>query len=128
MVTPFIPIACNGVVVSEEEDIEQVAAVLADATTRRILTEASQEPMTATTLSERCSVSEPTIYRRLEDLRACNLLVEETQPDPDAGHHRTVYTTNLDRLTVDLENGELTVRVERREDPADRFTRLIEEI
>lgn len=127
MLIPFIPVAGNGDTVSEEE-IERVAAVLADATARQILTEASQEPMSATTLSDRCSVSEPTIYRRLEDLRACDLLVEQTKPDPEAGHHRTVYATNLDRLTIELDDGELSLQVDRREDPADRFTRLIEEI
>ncbi len=112
--------------VSEDDDIERLAGVLEDATARTILTKASQEPMSATTLSEHCGVSEPTIYRRLEDLRECNLLIERTQLDPEGGHHRTMYTTNLERITVELQDGELDLQVERREDPADRFTRLIE--
>lgn len=82
--------------------------------------------MSATTLSERCDVSEPTIYRRLEVLRECELLIERTQLDPDRGHHRTMYATNFERLIVELQNGQLELQVDRREDPADRFTRLIE--
>ncbi|MFC4437599.1 MULTISPECIES: ArsR family transcriptional regulator [Natrialbaceae] len=82
--------------------------------------------MSATTLSERCGVSEPTIYRRLEDLRECDLLIERTKLDTDGGHHRTMYATNFERLTVELRDGQLVLEVDRREDPADRFTRLIE--
>lgn len=113
---------------SEEEEIERLAAVLEDPTARTILTETSREPMSATTLSELCGVSEPTVYRRLEDLRECDLLVERTNLDPDRGHHRTMYATNFERLTVELREGRLELRVKRREDPADRFTRLIEGI
>ncbi|MFC3959549.1 winged helix-turn-helix domain-containing protein [Halovivax cerinus] len=111
---------------SEEDRIEAVGAVLADPTARHILVETSQEPMTASTLSDRCAVSEPTVYRRLERLRECDLLVEQTRPDPEHGHHRTVYATDLDRLTVTLRDGTLALQVDRREDPSDRFTRLIE--
>lgn len=111
---------------SEECKIERIAAVLEDSTARTILTETSQEPMSATTLSKRCNVSEPTVYRRLEDLRACGVLLEQTEIDPDGGHHRTIYSTNVERITVELEDGELHLQVEHREDMADRFTRLIE--
>ncbi|USZ70894.1 winged helix-turn-helix domain-containing protein [Natronosalvus halobius] len=110
----------------DDADVERLATVLEDPTTRTILTETSQEPLSARTLSERCGVSEPTIYRRLEDLRECDLLVERTKPDPERGHHRTMYSTNFERLTVELRDGHLELRVDRREDPADRFTRLIE--
>lgn len=113
---------------SEDEEIECIAAVLEDPTARTILTETSQEPMSATTLSDRCGVSEPTIYRRVADLRDSDLLVERTKLDPDGGHHRTLYATNFERLTVELQDGQLDVQVDRREDPADRFTRLIEKI
>ncbi|MFP9193934.1 helix-turn-helix domain-containing protein [Natrialbaceae archaeon A-CW1-1] len=111
---------------SEEDEIERLAAVLEDSTARTILTETSQEPMSATTLSERCGVSEPTIYRRLEELRESDLLIERTKLDTDGGHHRTMYATNFERLTVELRDGQLALHVDRREDPADRFTRLIE--
>ena len=111
---------------SGEVDVETIGALLEDPTVRTILTQTSQEPMSATTLSDHCKASKPTVYRRLEDLRECGLLVERTKPDPDRGHHRTVYATNLARITVELEDGGLTLRIDRREDIADRFTRLIE--
>lgn len=109
-----------------ECDAGTIGELLADPTARTILKETSQEPMTARTLSEHCDASRPTVYRRLDDLRECGLLVERTKVDPSDGHHRTVYATNLRRLTVDVDDGTLTVTVERREDLADRFTRLIE--
>lgn len=114
--------------VSEEPDLETVAGLLEDETARVILTATSQEPMSASTLEQRCDASGPTIYRRLERLRECDLVVERTRPDPSGGHHRKVYAATLRRVTVDLRDGELTLSVDRQEDMADRFTRLIEGI
>ena len=113
---------------SDAPDLETVAGLLEDETTRAILTETSQQPMSASTLAERCDASGPTIYRRLERLRDCELVVERTNPDPEAGHHRKVYAPNLRRVTIELRDGSFTVDVERQEDMADRFTRLIEGI
>lgn len=113
---------------SEDADIEAIAALLEDETARTILTETSREPMSATTLAERCDVSKPTVYRRLEDLRRCDLLVETTKPDPSGGHHHTMYSTTLDRIVVEVEDASLTLQIDRRETMADRFTRLIEGI
>ncbi|WP_313694390.1 helix-turn-helix domain-containing protein [Halorarum halobium] len=113
---------------SEEPDIETVAGLLADETARAILTRTSQEPMSASTLKRRCDASGPTIYRRLERLQDCDLIVERTRPDPERGHHRKVYAPNLRTLTVELVGGELRLELDRREDMADRFTRLVEGI
>lgn len=106
--------------------METIGRLLEDPTVRTILTETSQEPMSANALSDRCDASQPTVYRRLEDLRECGLLVERTRPDPDGGHHHAVYATSLERITIDLEADELTLSIDRREDMADRFTRLVE--
>lgn len=111
---------------SEDCDIEAVAALLEDETVRTILTETSEEPMAASTLSDRCGVSEPTIYRRLEDMRECNLVEEQTRPDPSGGHHHQVYTPRLKRVTVELEEGTLEMTVQREQNMADRFTNLVE--
>ncbi|QLG49463.1 winged helix-turn-helix domain-containing protein [Natrinema halophilum] len=111
---------------SEEVDVETIGALLEDPTVRTILTQTSQEPMTANTLSDHCDASKPTVYRRLEDLRECGLLIERTKPDPNRGHHRTVYATNLERITVELGDDGLSLHLDRREDIADRFTKLIE--
>lgn len=111
---------------SDDCDIEDIAALLEDGTVRTILTETSVEPMSVNALSERCEASEPTIYRRLEDLRACDLVDERTRPDPTGGHHHNVYSPRLRRVTVELRDGELRIDVERRADMADRFTDLVE--
>lgn len=111
---------------NEDCDVETLGGLLADATARIILRKTSHEPMSARTLSEHCDASQPTVYRRLDDLRECGLLVERTKLDPDAGHHRTVYATNLQQVVVRLDDGTIDLRIDRREDMADRFTRLIE--
>lgn len=108
--------------------IEIIAGLLEDQTAREILIETSQEPMSANTLKEHCEASGPTIYRRLERLREADLIVEQTHPDPERGHHRQVYTPNLDRITIELENGDLSVQITYQEPMADRFTRLIKEM
>lgn len=113
---------------AEDPDIETVAGLLEDRAVRQILTQTSVEPMSARRLKEHCDASGPTIYRRLERLREADFIVEQTRPDPDGGHHRQVYAPNLDRITVDLEEGTLSMRIERRETMADRFTRLVEEM
>jgi predicted transcriptional regulator len=112
----------------DDPDIETVAGLLEDQAVRAILTETSQEPMSATALKEHCDASGPTIYRRLERLREADFVIEQTRPDPNGGHHRQVYVPNLDRITIDLKEGSLSVDITRRERMADRFTRLVEEM
>jgi len=115
--------------VSGECTTEDIATLLEDRTVRTILTETSIEPMSATTLSERCEVSEPTIYRRLDDLREHNLIEEQTEPDLSGGHHQKVYAPRLERVTITLQEGRLDSQVERRQATmADRFTELVEQI
>lgn len=117
---------------SEQADVAAVAALLDDETARRILLETRTQPMSADTLSDRCGVSESTVYRRIEELQAQDLLVERTQPDED-GHHYQVYVATLDRVVVDVTDEGFEVDLRRRE-PAreegvvDRFTRLVEEM
>jgi predicted transcriptional regulator len=111
---------------SEECDVGTVGSLLGDPTVRTILVRTNRQPMSATTLSDHCEASQPTVYRRLEELRECDLLVERTRPDPKGGHHRTVYATNVRCVTVELEDGRLELSIDRRENMADRFTRLIE--
>lgn len=116
---------------SEECDAADVAALLDDAVARTILTETRETAMSASTLSDRCNVSTPTVYRRLERLRECGLVVEQTRYDPD-GHHHKVYAATVDRVAFDVTPDGLDVAVARREriadGLADEFTRLIEDM
>ena len=107
----------------------EVFALLDDEYARAILTATNTQPMSAKALSEKCDASLPTVYRRAERLTECGLVEERTQLDDD-GHHYSVYEARLDRLTVDLDGGELQVTVEEQptEDVADRFTDMWEDI
>lgn len=113
---------------SEDTDVEAVGTLLADPTARTILVETSQEPMSVNTLEAHCEASEATIYRRLEDLREHDLVAERTRPDVEGGHHRQVYAATPRRITVEVSDGRMECSIERRENMADRFTRLVEEI
>jgi len=113
--------------VSEDPDVGAVAALLEDDTARQILLETRIQPMSAESLSDRCGVSESTIYRRVEDLREQDLIEARTQPDAD-GHHYEVYAATLDRIVVDATDDGFEVEVSRAESMAERFTRLVEEM
>ncbi|APX98453.1 ArsR/SmtB family transcription factor [Natronorubrum daqingense] len=111
---------------SEDTDLSTVLAVLDDEYARKILTHTSIEPMSASTLSERCDASLPTIYRRLDRLEECQLVSEETELAPD-GNHYSVYSANLEHLELTLEDGSFELEITyREEDVADKFTRLWE--
>ncbi|RQG89844.1 ArsR family transcriptional regulator [Natrarchaeobius halalkaliphilus] len=111
---------------SEEIDLSRILAILDDEYARDILTHTSVEPMSASTLSERCDASLPTIYRRLERLEESRLVTEETELAPD-GNHYSVYSANLDRFELSLEEGSFDLELTyREEDVADRFTRMWE--
>lgn len=111
-----------------DPDLETIAGLLADETVREILIQTSVEPMSARTLKEHCDASGPTIYRRLDRLREAAFLDEYTRPDPEGGHHRQVFAPNLDRITIELSDGALSVRIQHKERMADRFARLVEEM
>jgi len=111
--------------VGQSNRLDAIARLLEDDCVQRILTYTNQEPMSAAELTEKCSASRATVYRRLDDLTERDLLAERTAPDED-GHHRTVYVATLDRVVVDLTDDGLEVTVTKRERAADRFTKFIE--
>ena len=73
-------------------------------------------------------MSLPTVYRRIERLETFDLLVERTEIDTTGGHHHSVYEANLEHIGIDLANGDFDVRVRLREDAADRFSRMWQEM
>lgn len=114
--------------VSEECTIDHLGGLLADPAARRILTETRQDAHSAESLSDASGVSKPTVYRRLDELRVCDLMIEETSLDPEAGHHYTEFRTDLDRIVIDLDEDGFGFELERHEPMTDRFTRLVEEM
>ena len=110
-----------------EEALAQVAGLLEDDVSRTILGATSVDAMSASELAERCDVSEPTVYRRLDELREADLVTEGTELDPDGDHYK-VYRARFQRLLVELQRGDYEMELTLAEDPADRFTRLFEEL
>ena len=51
-----------------DDEVREIASLLADDCAQTILIETANEPMSADELSEVCDVSPQTIYRRLDDL------------------------------------------------------------
>lgn len=112
---------------SGDSEVAEVAGALEDRVSRCILRAAHDEHRSASDLAELCDASEPTVYRRLETLREHDLVVERGRPDED-GHHYAEYRTNVEELTVEVRSDGFSLRVRRRESPADRFTRIIEDL
>jgi predicted transcriptional regulator len=87
--------------------------------------------MSASELSEAIDASPPTVYRRLDDLVRCELLVERTE-FVDDGPNFSVYATRVEEIAVGFVDGELTVTLTDRDElltdetTAERFTRLYE--
>lgn len=106
---------------------DAVADVLADDVASGILRAAYDDPMTAHQLADALDTSPPTVYRRLEELAARDLVTASTRPDPD-GHHTDVYRANLAEVVVTLDADGFAVDVTRRDTMADRFTTIVEEM
>jgi DNA-binding transcriptional MocR family regulator len=97
--------------------------VLADEYARQILVAADRQPMTAKALSDACNASLTTVYRRVSMLEEHDLLAERRSVDPE-GTHRSEFETTLEGLHVDLSEGELSLSLETRDELADSFTAL----
>lgn len=109
--------------VSTEWDPEDIFDVLANEAARRILVLSSVEAMTADDLAERIDASLPTVYRRANVLVEYDLLAENTEIDTDGNHYRT-FETNLERITVEIEDGDIDAEIELDRDLVDRFDDL----
>ncbi|MCU4719503.1 ArsR/SmtB family transcription factor [Halapricum hydrolyticum] len=112
---------------STDAPSDDLLALLGERRVREILAATSREPMSAKELSEECDVALSTIYRRVEDMIDQGLLVERTQIEPDGSHH-SVYEANVDHLSVDIDDGAIDVSVHVREDAAQRFSRIWNDI
>ncbi|EMA58228.1 ArsR/SmtB family transcription factor [Halorubrum lipolyticum] len=111
---------------SEQVGAETVGELLEDEYARSILAETSREPLSAQELVDRCDASPPTVYRRINRLQELDMVEEEQELDPD-GHHYRQFSARLERVTVELRDGEYRVSVERTEsDAVERFTKLYE--
>lgn len=112
---------------NEGPDPAAIAGLVEDDCARTILVVTQEEPMSVTELARRCEVSEPTVYRRLEDLLEYELVEESVSIDA-GGHHRNVYRATLDRVAFEIDAEGVAVDVSRRKRMADRFTDLVREM
>lgn len=99
---------------------DRILDLLSDDVVKRILVVADCEPMSAQSLEPHCDASLATIYRRIEDLLEFGLLRERTELESDGNHYRR-FESNLDRLSISLDDGDLSIDVDRRDDAPDRL-------
>lgn len=112
---------------STDDRSDELLKLLGQERVRQILAATSRDPKSAAELSEECDVALSTIYRRVEDMIASDLLVERTRIESDGSHH-SVYEANVDHLDVDIDEGTIDVSVHIREDAAQRFSRIWSDI
>ncbi|MUW14815.1 helix-turn-helix domain-containing protein [Halorubrum sp. CBA1125] len=98
---------------AKEWDPETVFDVFGREEIRRILALADEEPMSAEDLAARLSVSQPTVYRRIDVCQEYDLLAEETRIDEEGNHYK-VYETTLERICFAVESGGFDVNIELR--------------
>ncbi|WP_440988390.1 helix-turn-helix domain-containing protein [Haloarchaeobius baliensis] len=106
--------------VENQDPDRDVLGILSDDVAKTILTVTDQQAMSAQALEARCDASLATIYRRVDELLASGLLRERLELRPDGNHHKT-FESNLDQLSVRLDDGSLEIDVDRRDDAADRL-------
>jgi len=109
------------------DDGAELLELLGNTYVQDILVATSQGAMSAKELSTELDSDISTIYRRVDDMLEYDLLVERTQIVEDGSHH-SVYRANIDHIDIDIEDGEFAVGVEVHESPAERFTRIWDDI
>ncbi|MDS0295561.1 ArsR/SmtB family transcription factor [Halogeometricum luteum] len=122
---------------SEDSALGELLDVLSDEYARDILAATSIKPMSAQQLADECEMSEPTVYRRVERLRAHGLLEEQTRVRTSNNNY-SVYTATLSEVSITLDDGAFEAALRRTDeesfpgegesDTADRFTRMWEDL
>ena len=99
--------------------------LFADDYSRKILLAADEEPRTAKSLSRICDASLTTIYRRISTLQDRGLITVHSTIG-SGGEHKQLFETTIESFRVDIDDGELDLSVETRDELADSFTSLWE--
>lgn len=84
-----------------ERDPTELLTLLNAEYTQSILETIHVDAKPARAIAEECGASRPTVYRRLNALDDAGLIDSDTAYDAD-GHHRTVFETTLETVSVDL--------------------------
>jgi predicted transcriptional regulator len=113
--------------VSKAWDPDDIFDVLASEDVRRILVATSVRPMSAKELADICDRSLATIYRRVQAMEDYDLLSEELARDPD-GTQYNEYKSDLNEITISVDEGRLNVNIDIEKDTVDQFAELIEDL
>ncbi|WP_323675918.1 winged helix-turn-helix domain-containing protein [Halorubellus sp. PRR65] len=95
-----------------------VLTLLAADHTQAILRHIHDAPAPARELAEACEASRTTVYRRLNRLADVGLVESRMAYDPD-GHHRTVFETTVESLTLDVTDDGYAISVDADRSDAD---------
>jgi predicted transcriptional regulator len=113
--------------VSKAWDPNDIFDVLASEDVRQILVATSVRPMSAKELADICDRSLATIYRRIQAMEDYDLLSEELTRDPD-GTQYNEYRSDLNEITINVDEGQLNVNIDIERDTVDQFAELIEDL
>ncbi|MFB6127745.1 MAG: ArsR/SmtB family transcription factor [Halolamina sp.] len=112
---------------SKAWDPDDIFDVLASEDVRRILVATSVRPMSAKELANVCDRSLATIYRRIQAMEDYDLLSEELTRDPD-GTQYNEYRSDLNEITISVDEGQLNVNIDIEKDTVEQFAELIEDL
>ena len=112
---------------SKAWDPDDIFDVLASEDARRILVATSVRPMSAKELADVCDRSLATIYRRVRAMEDYDLLSKELTRDPD-GTQYNEYRSELNEITISVDEGRIDVNVDIERDTVDQFAELIEDL
>lgn len=111
----------------ESDDGSELLGLLGDEYVQAILAATSREALSAKQLSDALDADLSTVYRHVHDMVECDLLAERTRIVTDGSHH-SIYEANVDRVEIDVTDGELAVSARMRQSPAERFTHIWSDI
>ena len=83
--------------------------------------------MSVKELADVCDRSLATIYRRIQAMEDYDLLSEELTRDPD-GTQYNEYRSELNEITISVDEGQLNVNIDIEKDTVDQFAELIEDL
>ena len=110
-----------------DASVEGVLDTIGDDYARQILVALSREPRPAKDLAEACDISLPTVYRRLEQLEAHELVTGHTDTD-EQGNEFKRYECAFESTVISLTDDEYDVRIYREGRLPDRFSQLWDDL
>ena len=97
--------------------------VIGDSTTREILATLNVESFSVKELAEELDLSQPTVYRRLEQLEEHDLVTKRSIISSD-GNHYNLYDCNFKSVVITLQNDEYDIWLCRKDSVVEKFAEL----